>query len=49
MFTLVLTEAEVDVIYDALRELSLGTDDVETLNLIYSVENKIYNDSVGNV
>jgi len=47
MFTLVLTEAEVDVIYDAIRELSYMTDDTETLELISDIENKIYNESTG--
>jgi hypothetical protein len=47
MFTLVLTEAEVDVIYDAIRELSYNTDDGTTLELISSIEDKIYNESTG--
>lgn len=47
MYTLVLTEAEVDVLYDALTEMGYNTDDTETLELISSIEGKIYNESTG--
>lgn len=46
-YTLVLTEAEIDVIYDAIRELSYMTDDSKTLEVISDIENKIYNESTG--
>lgn len=46
-YTLVLTDAEVNTIYDAIRELSYMTDDEETLQLISDIENKIYNESNG--
>ena len=49
MYTLVLTEAEIDVLYDALTELGYSTDDYETLELISTVEGKIYNESKQNV
>lgn len=41
-YTLVFTDAELNTIYDALRELSHMADDSETLELISDIENKIY-------
>ena len=41
-YTLVFTDAELNVIYDALREMSYMTDDAENLELISDIENKIY-------
>jgi len=46
-YTLVLTEAEIDLIYDAIREMSYMTDNSETLEVISDIENKIYNESTG--
>jgi hypothetical protein len=46
-YTLVFTDAELNTIYDAIRELSYMTDDVETLELISDIEGKIYNESTG--
>jgi hypothetical protein len=46
-YTLVLTEAELDLIYDSIREMSYMTDDSETLEVISDIENKIYNESTG--
>jgi len=46
-YTLVLTEAELDLIYDSIREMSYMTDDSETLEVISSIEGKIYNESTG--
>lgn len=48
-YTLVFTDAELNVIYDALTELGYSTDDYETLELISTVEGKIYNESKQNV
>jgi hypothetical protein len=46
-YTLVFTDAELNTIYDALREFSNMTDDSETLEVISDIENKIYNESTG--
>ena len=44
-YTLVFTDAELNVIYDALREFSYMTDDTENLELISDIENKIYQET----
>ena len=41
--TLKFSEAELDVIYDAINELEMMTDDEEVLNLITSISDKMYN------
>lgn len=41
--TLKFSEAELDVIYDAINELEMMTDDEQVLNLITSISDKMYN------
>jgi hypothetical protein len=47
--TIKFTEAELDVIYDAINELSIMTDDEEVLDLISSISDKMYNKDNGAV
>ena len=42
MITLQLTEAEADVMYDALQELRNMEDDDKTIQLVDSVSDKLY-------
>lgn len=42
LFTLVFTDAELDVIYDALEELKLSTDSEDESDTIGSIQQKIY-------
>ena len=42
MITLVLTDSQLDVIYDALEELRLCSDDEEEGETISSIQDKIF-------
>ena len=42
LFTLVFTDAELDVIYDALEELKLSYDDEYNGESIGSIQNKVF-------
>lgn len=47
--TLSFSEAELEVIYDAINELSIMTDDEEVQELIGSISDKMYNSSKNSV
>lgn len=47
--TLKFSEAELDVIYDAISELAMMSDDEEVLDLITSISDKMYNSSKDSV
>ena len=43
MYTLVFTESQLDVIYDAINELNVMTDDPDTLEIISEISDLMYN------
>ena len=43
MYTLVFTESQLDVIYDAINELNVMTDDRDTLKTISEISDIMYN------
>ena len=45
LISIKFSEAELDVIYDAISELAYVSDDEEILELIKSISDKMYNKS----